>query len=172
MGQSCFGGGSLNSASSLVVLRLVIYCLFCAFANDSFCAWHCSTYLTSIHDLHVLRLPPPSSPQSAQQLVDVIILSSLLISLLPQTVFVPAEMIGKNKPLSISYRTLPPCRDRRSALVKKLLSNHHRHPHRPTMTVPAPTRLNNNAISMMMMMMMMMMIPACPTIHWPIISIR
>jgi hypothetical protein len=68
MGQSSLAGGSLNRASSR---SSAARCL-----HNCLCFGHCFLwqsalqYLTSIHDLHALRLTtPPSLPHSAQQLV-------------------------------------------------------------------------------------------------------
>ena len=65
IGESSFDGGSLNNASSRSSAARC-YIVFCASTNDSHVGLQ---YLTSIHDLHALRIivSPPSSPHSAQQ---------------------------------------------------------------------------------------------------------
>ena len=68
MGQSSFGGGSLNSASSR---SSATRCLHAALCLGQCFFWHSALqYLAAIHDLHILRLAPPSLssslPHSAQ----------------------------------------------------------------------------------------------------------
>ena len=65
MGQSSLAGGSLNSTSSC---SSAACCLHSALCVDQCFRWQSALqYLTSIHDLHVLRLTPPSTPHSEQQ---------------------------------------------------------------------------------------------------------
>ena len=67
MGQSSFAGGSLKSASSRSSAVRRLHSFLCV-AQCFF--WQTALqYLTLIHDLHTLRLTPPSSPHSAQQLL-------------------------------------------------------------------------------------------------------
>jgi hypothetical protein len=67
MGQSSLAGGSLNSASSRSSTARILQSFLCF--GQCF-LWHVAPqYLIVIHSLHVLRLTPPSSPHSAQQLV-------------------------------------------------------------------------------------------------------
>lgn len=67
MGHSSVAGGSLNRATSCSSAACCLHSILC-FVQLFF--WHAVVqYLTSIHDLHVLRLtmPPSSLPHSAQQ---------------------------------------------------------------------------------------------------------
>jgi hypothetical protein len=67
MGQSSFGGGSLNKDTSRSSAARNLHAALCV--GQCF-FWHSALqYLTFIHDLHILRLttPPPSSPHWAQQ---------------------------------------------------------------------------------------------------------
>ena len=64
--QSSLAGGSLNSASSCSSAARRLHSIL--WVAQCFLWPVASRYLTSIHDLHVLRLmPTPSTPQSAQQ---------------------------------------------------------------------------------------------------------
>ena len=64
IGQSSFGGGSLNSVPSRSSAALNFHSFLC-FGRCFF--WHSALqYLTVIQALHALRLAPPSPPHSAQ----------------------------------------------------------------------------------------------------------
>ena len=70
MGQSSFGGGSLKRAS---LRNAAARCLHRFLCFGQWFRWHIGLqYLTSIHGLHIFRLAPPSTPQSAQ-LIDCIV---------------------------------------------------------------------------------------------------
>jgi hypothetical protein len=72
MRQSSFGGGSLKRASSCNSAARCLHGFLCF--GQWFC-WHLRLqYLTSIHDLHALRLTPsPSSTPQSAQLIDCIV---------------------------------------------------------------------------------------------------
>ena len=72
MGQSSLAGGTLKRASSR---SSAARCLHAGLCVGQWFAWHAAAlqYLTSMHDLHTLRLAPPATPLSAQQLFDVIL---------------------------------------------------------------------------------------------------
>ena len=101
MGHSSLAGGSLNRASSRSSAARTLQ-IFLWVAQWFF--WQIALqYLTCMHDMHALRLTPPSLPHSAQQLDVIFLLTySTLLFRIPRHDFISIDIKIKSVSVCVS----------------------------------------------------------------------